>query len=60
MLSKSTSDKDKEAALRAAVNNHSKITRDAMTGKGVDRHLFVLKRMALAKGVAPSIFTDEG
>ena len=61
MQNQSLSKASKEATLRTAVNNHSKITKDAVLGQGVDRHLFVLKRKAAEKGLPiPSIFTDEG
>ena len=55
---------DKEAALRAAAENHNKITRDALMGKGWDRHMFALRTMAEAEARAggedvPSLFTCD-
>ena len=32
--------------MRAAVANHSRVTRDALTGNGMDRHLFALRKLA--------------
>lgn len=37
---------DKEAALRKAVQTHSATTKECAMGKGVDRHLFALRRFA--------------
>ena len=51
---------DKDAALRAAADNHNKITRDALMGKGWDRHMFALRTMAETKGEdLPSVFTCD-
>eukprot|EP01135_Chromosphaera_perkinsii_P011792 Nk52_evm38s2496 gene=Nk52_evmTU38s2496 len=47
------------SALRSASAIHGKHTLAAATGKGVDRHLFMLKRFAEEKGDLPSIFTDK-
>lgn len=46
----------KAALMRAAVRNHTRVTRDAMTGNGMDRHLFVLAQMAKERGLKPAIF----
>ena len=35
-------DSEKRELLKKASNRHQKITQDAMTGRGVDRHLFCL------------------
>ena len=43
--------------MRAAVDGHSKITRDALMGKGMDRHLFALNYLAAAEGKAPALFS---
>lgn len=46
-------------ALRAAADQHSAITRDAMTGKGFDRHLFALRHTAARLGYdVPELFAD--
>jgi hypothetical protein len=46
---------------RAATEQHSKTTRDALTGKGIDRHLSALEEMGRKAGVPnPAIFTDKG
>ena len=53
-------DADKEAALREATANHGTLTKDALFGKGVDRHLFALRKMAeLGEGEVPGFFTTE-
>jgi carnitine O-palmitoyltransferase 2 len=44
------------ALMRAAVRNHTRVTRDAMTGNGMDRHLFVLAQRAKAAGLTPALF----
>lgn len=44
------------ALMRAAVRNHTRVTRDAMTGNGMDRHLFVLAQRAWAEGLSPALF----
>ena len=36
--------------MRAAAANHSRVTRDALTGNGMDRHLFALRKLAEAEG----------
>lgn len=42
------------------MNKHSALTRDALTGKGFDRHLFALRDLASRKnGAVPKVFTDE-
>lgn len=54
---------ERAAALRKAINTHSKTTLDAMMGKGVDRHLFALRKMheRVTPGKPlPDIFTDKG
>ena len=46
---------------RAATERHSKTTRDALTGKGVDRHLSALEDTGKKAGVPTAdIFTDKG
>ena len=37
---------EKVALMRKAAANHSRITRDALTGNGMDRHLFALRKLA--------------
>ena len=59
----SKSNVDKEKLLRDAVNNHSKVTMRALKGQGMDRHMFVLRHMALQKcngdeSRLPAIFQD--
>jgi carnitine O-palmitoyltransferase 2 len=50
----------KLAALRTAVDNHSAITRDAVMGLGVDRHLFALEHWAKKLGMdVPALYGDE-
>lgn len=58
------SDAEKVSALRKAVETHSKITLDAVKGLGMDRHLFVLRHMALQdangdENAIPALFRDD-
>ncbi|PAA89984.1 hypothetical protein BOX15_Mlig022066g1, partial [Macrostomum lignano] len=48
------------AALKAASDAHSTLTKDAAMGKGWDRHLFALRCMSerRAGGAVPRLFTD--
>jgi hypothetical protein len=56
----SASQADKVAALTAAVKQHGKITKNALMGKGWDRHMFALKYEALQNGMPlPSIYEDK-
>jgi carnitine O-acetyltransferase len=51
--------KTQEKLLRAAITAHVKYIGDASDGKGVDRHLFGLKQLALAEGgELPAIYKD--
>lgn len=46
-------------ALRLAVGTHSRVTRDCLMGKGVDRHLFALRQLALElRGAPPAALAD--
>lgn len=47
-------------ALSAATALHSKTARAAALGQGADRHLFALRTWAERRGLAPSLFSDEG
>jgi carnitine O-palmitoyltransferase 2 len=59
-LNENSTNEEKANALRAAADNHGKLTRDALMGKGWDRHLFALKDLALKNDMdLPSIFTCE-
>ncbi|KKZ68392.1 carnitine O-acetyltransferase [[Emmonsia] crescens] len=44
--------------LRAALAAHSKYTADASVGKGVDRHLFGLKKLIAEGEKVPALFQD--
>ncbi|EDW76165.2 uncharacterized protein Dwil_GK14810 [Drosophila willistoni] len=46
-----TSKKDRMEALRAAVDAHQELTKLALLGRGVDRHLFGLQQMAKENGL---------
>ena len=47
--------------LQAAVKKHGKLAMDAMTGNGVDRHLFAICKTAERLGVqVPALFQDTG
>jgi len=47
---------ERAALMRAAINNHSKLTRDALMGKGMDRHLFGLQYVAQLQGRTHPLF----
>jgi carnitine O-palmitoyltransferase 2 len=47
---------DKASTMRAAVDNHTRVTREALMGKGMDRHLFALRTLAAASGRSPRLF----
>jgi len=49
----------KAALMRAAVDNHTRITRNALMGKGIDRHLFALQSLAASEGLSPALFSCE-
>jgi len=44
-------------AMKLAVSNHSRITRSALMGQGIDRHLFALQDLASSQGEVPPLFT---
>lgn len=44
--------------LKVATKKHGAITKDALMGKGWDRHLFALRLLAEEKGNPPHIFAD--
>ena len=46
MCDPESSDDEKAIAMNAAIRNHGQITKDALLGAGIDRHLFGLKKMA--------------
>jgi carnitine O-palmitoyltransferase 2 len=49
---------DKNASLRAACAVHGDVTFAALTGKGIDRHLFALKQLAARQpGPLPAFFS---
>ena len=51
---------DKDAAIRAAVKNHGRITKDALLGNGWDRHFFALRKLAEEGGQeVPAVFTGK-
>ncbi len=51
---------DKQAALRAAVKNHGRLTKEALMGGGWDRHLFALKAEARAQGLPePALYATK-
>eukprot|EP01102_Stenamoeba_stenopodia_P010021 TRINITY_DN2973_c0_g1_i3.p1 TRINITY_DN2973_c0_g1~~TRINITY_DN2973_c0_g1_i3.p1 ORF type:complete len:186 (-),score=47.35 TRINITY_DN2973_c0_g1_i3:78-635(-) len=50
----------REATLRAAVDVHSKLVKEAVTGKGMDRHLFALFNLSKEHGDnVPELFRDK-
>ena len=56
-LNKSVSVIDRASALKQAVDNHSRITREALMGKGMDRHLFALEHVAQLQGRTHDLFS---
>lgn len=56
--SPSATPQEKIAAARAAFNAHVKYISDASDGKGVDRHLFGLKKLIEPGTELPAIFKD--
>ncbi len=56
----SSSKEARAAALKTAVKRHGEITKDALMGKGVDRHLFAMRKLAEKKGgPLPHIYQDK-
>lgn len=51
----SASPGERMSKLRAAVDNHTRITRNALMGQGMDRHLFALGVLAAAEGRSPRL-----
>jgi carnitine O-palmitoyltransferase 1 len=51
MLDKDASPTDKLKALQVAAQRHVKGYTDAMSGKGIDRHLFALYVVSVGKSV---------
>lgn len=57
---KGSSAQRRAAALRLAVATHSRVTRDCLMGKGVDRHLFALRALGTElHGSPPAALADE-
>lgn len=54
----SATPQDAAKALQAAVAAHSKYTADASDGRGVDRHLFGLKKLLKEGEEVPAIYQD--
>jgi carnitine O-palmitoyltransferase 2 len=52
----STSLAERAGALRQAVDNHSRITREALMGQGMDRHMFALEHVAGLQGRSHALF----
>ena len=46
------------ALLRRAIQTHTALTREAATGRGIDRHLLGLQQM-MASGESHPLFTDD-
>ena len=59
-LNPSASNDDKLTALREATVYHSATCKDAMLGKGIERHLFALKCIADKNGIpTPDFFSSK-
>jgi hypothetical protein len=54
--------KTRYSLLKAAIATHATFARDAMTGKGVDRHLMGLYILSEMSGITPrpALFSDKG
>lgn len=50
LTSLTASTTEKKQALLKAISNHGSITKDALMGKGMDRHLFALRTIAQQQG----------
>ena len=48
-----------KAALDKAVATHGALTKAALTGKGWDRQLFALQKLAQERGISHPIFEDK-
>ena len=60
MESGGASAEQKVEAFKAAAKKHNGLTKDALMGKGVDRHLFGLRKLAEQNGGAlPAMFETE-
>jgi hypothetical protein len=58
MMNQGASAQDKNRSLRAACAVHGDVTFAALTGKGIDRHLFALKQLAARQpGPLPAFFS---
>jgi len=56
----SVPDGQRAALLKTAIKRHGAITKDALMGKGIDRHLFALRTLAERQGGRmPSIYEDK-
>lgn len=55
----SSSPEERAKVLAAACSNHFRITREALMGQGVDRHLYALNYFAQQAGHSPAIFSDD-
>ncbi|KAH8376863.1 hypothetical protein KR093_001780, partial [Drosophila rubida] len=61
MTDPKTSNEEKVYLMREAVGGHQKYARNALMGKGVDRHLLGLKLMALENNLpVPEFFSSPG
>jgi carnitine O-acetyltransferase len=58
MIDPSKSNNERRELFKLAVAQHGKVMKDAMTGKGVDRHLFGLKCI-LPQGESMPAFLDD-
>jgi len=62
MCDSTSTDSERFEKLKAAVATHSTLARDALAGKGVDRHLMGLNILSEMSGIKPrpALFTDKG
>ena len=50
---------DRHALMQTAIAKHGEITTQALMGKGVDRHLFTLRKLAERQGMRPELFDSR-
>ena len=59
MTSTSASPQEQVAQLRTCIDTHNDLVKTALTGKGMDRHMFALKHFAENNGETHNIFNNE-
>ena len=61
MVDANTSTEERQRLLQSAMQAHQNVSKGALMGKGIDRHLFALRKIAeRSGGDVPEIFQDRG